>query len=146
MYSLLPITMTDPLSNPNYAGMVIGLAAVWSADPNKTKFASMPQLYKEAIPLCDTIKRQIWESMDVNEMMMGKMPQGRKNNQLMGQLQQEQMTNILDDSESFTEAVLNPACEMVMEFDRQFRTAAVTVMSFGEIGQKAKLTQIEPQQ
>ena len=146
MYSLLPITMTDPLSNPNYASMVIGLAAVWSVDPNKTKFATMPQLYKEAIPLCDTIKRQIWESMDVNEMMMGRMPAGRKNNQLMGQMQQEQMTNILDDAEYVEEVLLDPLCERIMEYDRQFRTAAITVIQMGEIGMRAKMTEVAPQQ
>lgn len=146
MYSLLPITMTDPLSNPNYASMVIGLAAVWAADPNKTKFASMPQLYKEALPLCDQIKRQIWESMDVNELMMGRMPQGRKNNQLMGAMQQEQMTNIMDDSERYEESMLTPLVELLFEYDRQFRTAKLTIISKGEIGVKAKMTEVEPQQ
>jgi hypothetical protein len=146
MFSLLPIVMTDPLANPNYASMVIGLAAVWSVDPNKTKFASMPQLYKEAIPLCDQIKRQIWESMDVNELMMGRMPQGRKNNQLMGAMQQEQMTNIMDDAEYFEEAILTPVLERVIEYDRQFRTDSLTVVTKGEIGERAKMTQLQPQQ
>jgi hypothetical protein len=146
MFSLLPITMTDPLANPNYASMVIGLAAVWSVDPNKTKFASMPQLYKEALPLCDTIKRQIWESMDVNELMMGKMPQGRKNNQLMGQMQQESMTNIMDDSEYCEEAMLTPLVERLFEYDTQFRTSTLSVVTKGEIGVKAKMTEIKPQQ
>ena len=36
MYSLLPIVMTDPEKNPNYAMMVYGLAAVWPVDPNST--------------------------------------------------------------------------------------------------------------
>ncbi|OYV95995.1 MAG: hypothetical protein B7Z62_09025, partial [Deltaproteobacteria bacterium 37-65-8] len=33
MYSLLPVVMTDPEKNPNYAMMVFGLAAVWPVDP-----------------------------------------------------------------------------------------------------------------
>ncbi len=146
MYSLLPIVMTDPLANPNYASMVMGLAAVWSADPNKTKFATFPQLYKEAIPLCDTIKRQIWESMDVNEIMMGRMPQGRKNNQLMGAMQQEQMTNIQDDAERYEETMLSPLVERLAEYDAQWRTASLTIVTMGEIGVRAKMTTVEPQQ
>ena len=146
MYSLLPIVMTDPLKNPNYASMVIGLAAVWGADPNSTKFANFPQIYKDAALLCDTIKRQIWESMDVNEMMMGKMPQGRKNNQLMGAMQQEQMVAIMDHAERYEEAMLNPLIERIFEYDQQFRTKSLTVMTMGEIGVKAKMTDIEPQQ
>ena len=58
------------------------------------KVIEMQQLWKDAVAICDTMKRQIWESLDVNETMMGRMPQGRKNNQLMGAMQQEQMTNI----------------------------------------------------
>ena len=146
MYSLLPIVMTDPLKNPNYASMVIGLAAVWGADPNSTKFATFPQIYKDAMMLCDNIKRQIWESMDVNEMMMGRMPQGRKNNQLMGAMQQEQMTAIMDHAERFEEAILNPLIERMFEYDQQFRTTALTVLTMGEIGVKAKMTEVPPQQ
>ena len=146
MYSLLPIVMTDPLKNPNYATMVIGLAAVWAADPNSTKFASFPALWKDAALMCDTIKRQIWESLDVNEIMMGRMPQGRKNNQLMGALQQEQMTAITDHAEYYEEVMLNPLVERIFEYDQQFRTKSLTVRSMGELGVKAQMTDIEPQQ
>jgi hypothetical protein len=140
MYSLLPIVMTDPLSNPNYATMVYGLAAVWAADPNKTKMANFPQLYKEAMPLCESIKRQIWESMDVNEVMMGNVPSGRKNNAVMGAVQQEQMLNIMDHAERYEEAMLTPLAERFFEYDRQFRTTALTVLTKGDVGVKAKMT------
>lgn len=146
MYSLMPIVMTDPLSNPNYASMVMGLAAVWAADPNKTKFAEFPQLWKEATAICENMKRQIWESMDVNEMMMGRMPQGRKNNQMIGAVQQEQMTSIMDHAERYEEVMLNPLIERMMEYDAQFRTKSLTVKTMGELGVKAKMTDIEPQQ
>ena len=146
MYSLLPIVMTDPLSNPNYASMVIGLAAVWAVDPTKTKFAEFPQLWKEAAGICDNMKRQIWESMDVNEMMMGRMPQGRKNNAMIGGVQQEQMTNIMDHAERYEEEMLNPLVERLFEYDRQFRTASLTVLTMGEVGVKASMTEIPPQQ
>jgi hypothetical protein len=96
--------------------------------------------------ICDAIKRQIWESMDVNEMMMGKMPAGRKNNQLMGQMQQEQATNITDHADRYEEVMLTPLVEMLFEFDQQFRTDEVMIESRGEIGVKAAVETIPSQQ
>jgi hypothetical protein len=49
MYSLMPIVMTDPEKNPNYAMMVLGLAAVWPVDPKSTQFQSFPALWKDAM-------------------------------------------------------------------------------------------------
>jgi len=145
-YSLLPIVMTDPLKQPNYASMVIGLSAVWMADPNSTKPLAFPQLYKEALTIVDAMKRQIWESMDVNEMTMGKTPQGRKNNAVVGAMQQEAMIGTTDDAERYEEVMLNPLIERMFEYDCQFRTRALTILTKGELGVKAKMQEIAPQQ
>lgn len=142
MYSLLPIFSVDPLKTPQWTNLVMGLAAIWPVAPGDVKPITMPQLWKDAAQVCDTIKRQIWESMDVNEMMMGKMPQGRKNNQLMGQMQQEQATNITDHAERYEEEMLNPLAEMLFEFDQQFRTTSITIEQRGEIGVKARVEEI----
>lgn len=146
MYSLLPVWAVNPIGNPNWAMMVMGLAAVWPVAPKDVQQITQQQLYKEALTIVDNIKRQIWESMDVNEMMMGRMPQGRKNNQLMGAMQQEQMTNIMDDAEYYESVVLTPLMERLAEYDRQFRTADLTVVTHGEVGVKAKMTEVKPQQ
>ena len=146
MYSMLPIVMTDPLKNPQYQSLVIGLAAVWPTSPNDTKVMSFPQLWKESLTIVDGMKRQIWESMDVNEMMMGKMPAGRKNNQLMGQMSQEQQTAIMDHADRYEECMLNPLVERMFEYDSQFRTEDITVMARGEVGEKARVMDIPPQQ
>lgn len=145
-YSLLPIVMTDPLKSPQYASMTMGLAAVWLADPNSTKFATFPQLWKDQMQLCAAIKSQIQESMDVNEAMIGKMPQGRKNNQAVGAMQQEQQTNIIDHAKTYEDTVLNKVLELVMEMDRQFRTESITVKTMGDVGTRARITEIDPQQ
>ena len=142
MYSLLPIWAVDPLKTPNWATMVMGLAAVWPVSPADVKPITSPQLWKDSAQLCDMLKRQIWESMEVNEMMMGRMPQGRKNNQLMGSMQQEQQTNITDSASRYEEEMLNPLCEMLFEYDQQFRDAEVMIEQRGEIGVKAKLEMI----
>lgn len=145
MYSLLPIVMTDPEKNPNYSAMVFGLAAVWPTDPNSTKFASFPQLWKDSIEMCQSIKAQIHESLDVNAMMMGQMPKGRKNAGAMGAQQQEQSVSILDHAERFEEELLNPLMERFFEYDAQFRTDELTILTRGDIGVQAQMQQIPPQ-
>lgn len=146
MYSLLPIFKADPLNNPNWAQMVMGLAAVWPIAPGDMDVVKMPQLWKDSQQMCSGIKAQIWESLEVNESMMGRMPQGRKNNQLMQKMQQEQEINITDHAERFEEVMLNPLVEFLFEFDQQFRTAAVTIQSRGEIGAEASIKEIPVQQ
>lgn len=146
MYTLLPIWAADPIKNPNWAAMVMGLAAVWPIAPNDIAPITEPQLYKEALMLCDAIERRIWQSMDVNELMMGKMPPGRKNNQMIGGVQQSEMMAIMDHAERYEEVMLNPLVERLFEYDRQFRTTKLTVLTKGEVGFKAKMTDVEPQQ
>ncbi len=146
MYSLLPIVMTDPEKNPNYAMMVYGLAAVWPVDPNSTKFANFPQLWKDAAQMCQSIKGQIHESLDVNEMMMGASPKGRKNAGAVGSQQQEQSVAVLDHAERFEEEILNPLMERFFEYDCQFREDELTILTMGEIGQRSKMQKIPPMQ
>lgn len=145
-YSLLPVVMTDPLKNPNYAMMVYGLAAVWPVDPNSTKPISFPQLWKDAEAMCSSIKAQIQESMDVNPMMMGVMPKGRKNNQMVGGIQQEQSISVTDHAERFEEEILNPLMERLVEYDAQFRDKDLSVVTMGELGAQSMIQTIPPQQ
>lgn len=145
MYSLMPITMTDPAKNPNYAMMVLGLAAVWPVDPNSTKMVNFPQLWKDASAYCEVIKHQIHESMDVNPMMMGQMPKGRKNAPAMTAQQQEQSVSIMDHAERFEEEILNPLMELIFEYDAQYRDEGLEVMLQGELGVRASIESIPPQ-
>lgn len=142
MYSLLPVFAADPLSNPNWASMVVGLSAVLPIAPDAIKPISFPPLWKDSAQICDLMKRQIWESLDVNELMMGRMPAGRKNNQLMGAMMQEQSVNISDHASRYEEEMLNPLLEMLFEFDQQYRTGSLMVEQRGEIGYKAQLQEI----
>ena len=139
MYSLLPIWAVDPLKTPQWATMVMGLAAVWPVSPADVKQITQVQLWKDAAGICDQLKRQIWESMEVNEAMMGKMPAGRKNAQMVGAMQQNQDTNIQDYASAYEEGVLNPLVEMLFEFDQQFRTDELMIEQRGEIGIKASI-------
>ncbi|MGH8306258.1 MAG: portal protein, partial [Steroidobacteraceae bacterium] len=142
MYSLLPIWAVDPLKTPQWSQLVMGLAAVWPVSPADVKPITAPQLWKDSAQICDLIKRQIWESLDVNELMMGRMPQGRKNNQLMGSMMQEQSINITDHATRYEECVLNPVLEFLFEFDQQYRTKSLLIEQRGEVGYKASLQEI----
>lgn len=146
MYSLLPVVMTDPLKNPNYQTMVLGMAAVWATSPNDTKFVNFPQLWESATQRVGYLKAQIRESLDVNEMMMGQTPKGRKNNAMIGAMQQEQSVGIMDHAERYEETILTPLAERMFEYDCQFRTKSLTVLQKGETGVKANMMEIPPQQ
>lgn len=144
-YALLPIVMTDPLAQPNYQSMTMGLAAIWLANPQTTQFAQFPAIYKDAIGLCGAIKQQIQESMDVNEAMLGKMPQGRKNQAQMAAAAQTQEMNIVDHAKRYEETMLNQLLEWMFELDRQFRTKDLTIATMGEVGNERRLMDIPPQ-
>jgi hypothetical protein len=138
--------MTDPEKNPNYAMMVYGLAAVWPVDPKSTQMTNFPALWKDAAGMCENIKQQIHQSLDVNEMMMGAMPKGRKNAAAMGAQQQEQSVAVTDHAERFEDEILNPLMERIFEYDAQYRDEELTVLSQGDIGIKASMQKIPLQQ
>lgn len=139
MYSVLPIYKADPLKVPNWASLTMGLAAVWPVAPGDLEPMVTPALWKDSAQVCDMIERRIWQSLDVNEMMMGRMPAGRKNNAMIGGVQQEQMVSISDHASRYEEVQLEPLAEMLFEFDQQFRTADLMIVQRGEIGVKAKV-------
>jgi len=143
-YGLLPVILTDPLQNPNWAAMVMGMAAIWPVDPMKTKALEFPQLWKDSAAMCQMLQGLIRESMDVNDSMMGKAPAGRKNASQMAAMSADQQISITDHAEQYEETMLNPLLERIFELDQQFRTESLTVITKGEIGVRARLTQIEP--
>lgn len=144
-YSLLPIALTDPLKNPNYAMMTMGLAAVWPVDPNSTKFQTFPQLWQDATSFVSFLKAQIWESMDVNEMQFGKTAGGRKNNQQMAIASNEAQIPVMDDAKRYESQMLEPLCEFMLELDLINRHEETTVVIFGELGKRAAMEVIKPQ-
>ncbi len=146
MYSLLPVVMTDPEKNPNYAMMVFGLAAVWPVDPNSTKFQSFPQLWKDSVQMCGSIEARINQALDVNDMMMGRAGGGKKNAQVAGAQMQEGSVAVVDHAERFEEEILNPLMERFFEYDAQFRDEEMSVMALGNVGVNAAIMSIPPNQ
>lgn len=145
-YSVLPIVMTDPVKNPNVGSMVLAAAAIWETNPNDTQFAQFPALWKDSFQMVAAIKSQIMESMEVNEVMLGKAPQGRKNAQAIAQQSAESLANITDFVRRFEACILNPMLEWFYELDQQFREEDALVQVEGEVGNQANMQKIPPQQ
>jgi hypothetical protein len=145
-YSLLPIVMTDPVKNPRVGSMVMGKAAIWETSPQDTKFVEFPQLYQHAVNLRNVVKQQIMESMEVNETMLGKAPQGRKNAQAIAAQSTEALATIGDVARRVENEILNPLLEWFYELDVQFRDDDLWVTIEGEHGIQAKMQRLAPQQ
>src|SRR5208282_3891516 len=146
LYEVMPVFAADPLNNPTWMAMVMAPGAVWPIAPSavsKIDFGNVSKIADEKVQL---YKSQIWEAMGINEMMMGAMPKGRKNNQMMAGIQQEQSTEVSDHAARYEEVVLNPLLEMLFEFDQQYRTRDLMIVTRGEIGAKAKMEDIPVQQ
>lgn len=146
MYSVMPIYKVDPLKVPQWTHLVQGLAAIWPVAPGDVEPMVTPSLWKDSAAVCDWLESRIWQAMDVNEMMMGRMPSGRKNNAMIGGMQQEATVNISDHATRYEEVMLNPLTEMLFEFDQQFRTTDLMIEQRGEIGQEAAMKTIPPSQ
>ena len=96
--------------------------------------------------ICASMEAKINKSLDVNDSMMGRAPQGRKNANAVGAQQQEQSVPILDHAERFEEEILSGLMERIFEYDCQFREESLSVLTLGEIGVEASMQEIPPQQ
>ena len=148
-YSLLPIIMTDPLKNPKTSTMILDLAAVWETSPNDTKFATFPQLYKEAFEIVGACQAQIFQTLSVSPAMM---PQssgrpGAKRNQ--AEIALEQQVDLLQAADAVTvmeEGVYTEILTRFAEMDAQFRQSDITVQAFGHMGMRANMETVPPLQ
>ncbi len=145
-YSVLPIVMTDPVNNPNIGSMVLAAAAIWETNPRDTQFAQFPALWKDSFALVAAIKAQIMESMDINDAMLGRAPQGRKNAQAIAQQQNEAMATLADPVRRFESGIMDKMLEWIFEMDQQFREDDLLIRTEGDVGIKARMQRIPPQQ
>lgn len=144
-YALLPIIMTDPEKNPQAGSMVLAMAAIWYCDPNSTKFAEFPALWKDAFTIVGSCKQQIFESLSVNPAMIPHGNAGKKPSQAqVAQEQQVALESSSDNVAAIQEGMFSQLVEWFYEFDYQYRTEAVTVKKYGEFGLQASMDQVEP--
>ena len=148
-YALLPIIMTDPEKNPRTGSMILNVAAIWETNPESTKFAQFPQLWKEALQIVSQLKDQTFQTLGVNPAMM---PQqvtapGKKPNQ--AQIANEQMVDILTTADAVTTIegeILSPMLQWFIYLDHQYRDKNMTIPQFGQMGVQAEMEEIEPVQ
>ena len=146
-FSAMPIIMTDPEKNPRINNMVLGLAAVWETNPNDTKFAQFPELWRSAFERASELKQQMFQTLSVNPSMIPGSKGKQKQNQ--AEIANEQQVDLLTTADAVTvleEEILSPMLQRFADYDHQFRDEAVMIRSFGPIGQQAAMETIEPEQ
>lgn len=145
-YSLNPIVMTNPESNPRYGSMVMAQAAIWQTNPKETQFVTMPQIWKDALAFVASAKDQIMTSLGVNAAMMP-MSGGKKPTQAeVAQQQAVMLESVSDNVSIIKEGMLDKLLRWFYDLDYQFRDKAVSVRQFGNMGLQASLQEVEPMQ
>lgn len=144
-YGLLPIIMTDPIKNPRVGSMVLDLAAVWEVDPNSTKFAEFPQLWKDALELVSAARAQIFQSLGVNSAMIpGTTKQAKQNQADVAREQQVDILTTADVVTSLEAGILTPLVQRFAWYDAQFRDKEITVRAYGREGLQAQMEVVPP--
>lgn len=144
-YSLLPIVMTDPEKNPNYASMVMSLAAVWQTNPADTKFVEFPQLWKDAIQFVAEARSQIVQAFGLNPAMISMGFLARQ--QTQAAIAQESLVaiaNITDEVMTLEDTLFTPLLQFFFELDQQFRDEELAVKVYGQEGIAAKTEKVPP--
>ena len=139
--------MTDPEKNPRVGSMVLNVAAIWETNPNDTKFAQFPPLWKDAFAIVQSAKDQIFQTLGVNPAMMPHQvtAPGKKPNQ--AQIANEQQVDILTTADVVTGVegeILTPLLQWFVALDHQYRDKMMTIRAFGEMGVEAEMEEIEP--
>jgi len=144
-YGLLPIIMTDPIKNPRVGSMVLDLAAVWEVDPNSTKFAQFPQLWKDALELIASARAQIFQSLGVNSAMIpGTTKSGKQSQADVAREQQVDILTTADVVTSLESGILTPLVQRFAWYDAQFRDKEITVRAYGREGLQAEMEVVPP--
>jgi hypothetical protein len=147
-FSAMPIIMTDPDKNPRVGSMILSLAAVWETNPRDTQFAQFPQLWKDSFTLVAACKAEIFQTLGVNPSMIPQSTGGdSKRNQ--AEIANEQQVDVLTTADAvwnIEEAILTPMLQLFADYDHQFRDDDLLVKTYGDVGLKARMEEIPPQQ
>jgi hypothetical protein len=146
-FSAMPIIMTDPEKNPRTNNMILGLGAIWETSPNDTKFAQFPELWRSAFDRASELKQQMFQTLSVNPSMLPGSKGKQKQNQ--AEIANEQQVDLLTTADAVTvleEEILSPLLQRFADYDHQFRDEGLMIRTFGPIGQKAAMENIEPEQ
>ncbi len=144
-YSLMPIVMSNPATNPRTGTMIITMGAMWEVDPASVKILEFPKLWMDALQMAQACGAQIEKSLGVNPAMIPQSAPNKKPSQAqVAQEQQVALESTADAVAIIEHAILDPLLEMFYEFDYQYRTEPVAVRQFGPMGVQAEMQQIPP--
>ena len=144
-YSLMPITATDPAKNPRTGSMVLSMGALWEVDPNTTKFMEFPQLWNDAFNMAGKLSDKIMQKMGINPAMLPHGNAGKKPTQAqIAQEQQVAQESVADNIAILEDGILNDLLGWFHDLDYQFRKEKIAVRQYGQIGQQAKMMEVEP--
>lgn len=142
-YSLAPIVMTDPESNPRSGSIVMAMAAVWLTNPSSTQIVEFPQLWKEAFAVVMDCKQQIQQSLSVNPAMIPQGNAGKKPSQAqVSQEQQVALESTADVVSILDVGVLSPMLQWFYDLDYQYRSKALLIQQYGDLGRLAIMEEI----
>ena len=147
-YALMPIVMTDPSKNPRVGSMVLSLAAIWETNPNDTKFAQFPQLWKDAFALVQSAKTEIFQVLSVSPAAIAQST-GQKAKRNQAEIANEQQVDLLSTADVCTnleDEILSPLIRWFVELDYQFRRDDLTLHQYGQMGVRANMQVVPPTQ
>jgi hypothetical protein len=144
----MPIVMTDPTKNPRVGSMVLNLAAIWETNPNDTKFAEFPQLWKDGFALVSQLKTSIFQSLSVSPAAITQTSGGdsRRNQAEIANEQQADILSTADVCTNLEDEILTPLLRWFVELDYQYRNKPITVKQYGQMGVRANMEQVPPLQ
>lgn len=146
-YAMMPIVMTDPEKNPRVGSMILTMAAIWEADPNSTKFAQFPELFKHGLEIVGSVKSEIFQSLSVNPAAISQQGVGTQQKRNQAQIAAEQQVDILTTADAVTvieEGILTPMLNRFIELDHQYRDEDLMVPQYGEMGMRANMEMVPP--
>lgn len=148
-FALMPIVMTDPERNPKIGSMVLSLAAVWETNPNDTKFAEFPPLWKDGMEIVAVAKSMIFETLSVNPAQITTAGSSKTKKMTQAEISNEQQIDVLTTADAITvieDEILTPMLSFMLELDHQYRDEDLMVREYGETGARGNMQMIPPLQ
>jgi hypothetical protein len=146
-YALMPIVMTDPSKNPRVGSMVLNLAAIWETNPNDTKFAQFPSLWKDGLTIVSGLKTEVFQILSVSPAMMPQSSGQKSGKRNQAEIALEQQVDVLSTADVCTnleDEILTPLLRWFVELDYQFRRKDITVKQYGQMGIRAAMQEVKP--
>ncbi|HYM33416.1 MAG TPA: hypothetical protein VEU47_19105 [Candidatus Cybelea sp.] len=147
-YSMMPITVTDPVNNPNWANLVMDVGAVWPVNPQNIKFMEFPDKTEQGMVKIAAFTQTIFQKLSVNPSMI---PQssGNKTKRNQAEIVLEQSVDLLTTADAVTvleQGILTPLVQRFMEYDHQYRDTALAIPMYGEFGVRLQMEEVPPLQ